>query len=207
MAEKNTAMRLRGRARNSARSTGVRLRRGASRMPKASMNSNTDRITSTVRSTEVLVRDSINGVELYHPAAMRSTIRAMGAEMFHRVRRPDTSDPTMMAMRMREAVRNTGAGLRILGGHTTEDASGHPTGAPITPRNILPSPTWQFRRAPQRRSMARRTGSGTNDATSPPSAATSITRDEDTCNRDGSPGRNTVSTPVRERFMVAMGSS
>lgn len=46
-----------------------------------------------MRSTEVLVRDSINGVELYHPAAMPSTIRAMGAEMFHRVRRPDTSDP------------------------------------------------------------------------------------------------------------------
>ncbi len=78
MAAKNTAMRLRGRARNSTRSTGVRLRRGASRMSKASMNSNTDRITSTVRSTEVLVRDSINGVELYHPAAMPSTIRAMG---------------------------------------------------------------------------------------------------------------------------------
>ncbi|KHE73960.1 hypothetical protein AS25_09260 [Kocuria marina] len=142
MAAKNTAMRLRGRARNSTRSTGVRLRRGASRISRASMNSSTDRITSTVRSTEVLVRDSISGVELSHPAAMPNTIRAMGAEMCHRVRRPDTSDPTMMAMRMREAVGNMGAGLRILGGQTTEDASGHPAGAPVTPGNILPSPTW-----------------------------------------------------------------
>ncbi|MEX5267303.1 hypothetical protein [Kocuria sp. CPCC 204721] len=68
------------------------------------MNSNTDRITSTVRSTEVLVRDSINGVELSHPATMPSTIRAMGAVMCHRV--------------------------------------GRPAGAPVTPGNISPSPTW-----------------------------------------------------------------
>ena len=34
-----------------------------------------------------------------------------------------------------------------------------------------------------------------------------MTSVEDKCSIDGSPGMNTVSTPVRVRFMVAMGSS
>ena len=61
---------------------------------------------------------------------------------------------------------------------------------------------------PRRRATrASRTSSGTRPETSPPQRATSLTSELDTCSRAGSHGRNTVSTPVRCRFIRAIGHS